>query len=227
MERAGGLAGEGSGTRPEGWSPGHSGRFSPSCGASPGPGSPTEAADEPVQKQSAQVPSSRATRTVSSGDQAGCAARLSRRKAWGCREGSPGRALSGDRSHSSAAQEPITDHVQASGPCEKSGRNLSNPSGTLKSLVFCFFLIRYLRSTPGQLFKSECQWFTKCLIGSSISVNGLSVSLRLQCGRKVGRSLTHPESRCTSGFRGQPLAGPEAVTHSPHLWPSLLLPTLL
>lgn len=139
MERAGGLAGEGSGTRPEGWSPGHSGRFSPSCGASPGPGSPTEAADEPVQKQSAQVPSSRATRTVSSGDQAGCAARLSRRKAWGCREGSPGRALSGDRSHSSAAQEPITDHVQASGPCEKSGRNLSNPSGTLKSLVFCFF----------------------------------------------------------------------------------------
>ena len=139
MERAGGLAGEGSGTRPEGWSPGHSGRFSPSCGASPGPGSPTEAADEPVQKQSAQVPSSRATRTVSSGDQAGCAARLSGRKAWECREGSPGHVLSGDRSHSSAAQEPITDHVQASGPCEKSGRNLSNPSGTLKSLVFCFF----------------------------------------------------------------------------------------
>lgn len=51
--------GEGSGTRPEGWSPGHSGSFNPSCRASRGPGSPKEAADEQVQKQRAQVPSSR------------------------------------------------------------------------------------------------------------------------------------------------------------------------
>lgn len=68
-----GWRGEGSGTRPEGWSPGHSGRFNPSCRANPGPGSPTEAADEPVQKQRAQVPSSKAMLTVSSGDQGGCA----------------------------------------------------------------------------------------------------------------------------------------------------------
>ena len=69
-----GWGGEGSGTRPEGWSPGHSGSFNPSCRASQGPGSPKESADEPVWKQRAQVPSSKATGTVSRGDQGGCAA---------------------------------------------------------------------------------------------------------------------------------------------------------
>ena len=75
MERAGGGGGgEGSGTRPGGWSPGHSGSFNPSCRASQGPGSLKESAVEPVRKQRAQVPSSKATGTVSRGDQGGCAA---------------------------------------------------------------------------------------------------------------------------------------------------------
>lgn len=71
MVTGGGIR-EGSGTRPEGWSPATQGALTLPAGQ-PGPEFPKEAADEQVQKQRAQVPSS-VTGTVSRGEQGGCAA---------------------------------------------------------------------------------------------------------------------------------------------------------